>query len=129
MPPAEMQFTNASTTTLVNIIKLQYQVIKGQHTEHILDDQLHGHLMTHSPTYSKYHSEHSTPSNCPNTSNDDNHSPESGPAGAGHQIQPKPHLITRAMATPVLAENSGGPQISTCPLTVYVPIPYGIRKT
>ena len=25
---------NASTTTLVNIIKLQYQVIKRQHTEH-----------------------------------------------------------------------------------------------
>ena len=120
---------NASTTTLVKIIKLQCQVIKRQHTEHILDDQLPGHLKTHSPTYSKSHSEHSTPSNGSNTSNDDNNSPESGPAGASHQIQPKPHLITRAMATPVLAKNSGGPQISTCPLTVYVPIPYGIRKT
>ena len=33
-----------STATLVNIVKLQSQVIKRQHTQHILDDQLHGHL-------------------------------------------------------------------------------------
>ena len=35
---------NMSTATLVNIVKLQSQVIKRQHTQHILDDQLHGHL-------------------------------------------------------------------------------------
>ena len=33
-----------STATLVNIVKLQSQVIKRQHAQHILDDQLHGHL-------------------------------------------------------------------------------------
>ena len=33
-----------STATLVNIVKLQSQVIERQHTQHILDDQLHGHL-------------------------------------------------------------------------------------
>ena len=33
-----------STATLVNIVKLQSQVIERQHAQHILDDQLHGHL-------------------------------------------------------------------------------------
>ena len=35
---------NMSTATLVNIVKLQSQVIERQYTQHILDDQLHGHL-------------------------------------------------------------------------------------
>ena len=35
---------NMSTATLVNIVKLQSQVIKRQYTQHILDDQLYGHL-------------------------------------------------------------------------------------
>ena len=35
-----------STATLVNIVKLQSQVIERQHAQHILDDQLHGHLKT-----------------------------------------------------------------------------------
>ena len=37
---------NMTMATLVNIAKLQSQVIKRQHTQHILDDQLHGHLET-----------------------------------------------------------------------------------
>ena len=37
---------DASTATLVNIIKLQTQIIKRQNAQHIMDTQLHNHLKT-----------------------------------------------------------------------------------
>ena len=37
---------DASTVTLVNVIKVQYQVIERQHARHILDNQHHSHLKT-----------------------------------------------------------------------------------
>ena len=37
---------DASTATLVNVIKVQNQVIERQHAHHILDNQLHSHLKT-----------------------------------------------------------------------------------
>ena len=78
---------------------------------------------------SSTHSEHSTPSNSSGGSDNDDHGSQGGLAGAGHQVQPKPHPITRGMATSVLAEGSGGPEVSTHPRhTVHVPIPYRTRK-
>ena len=79
--------------------------------------------------HSSTHSEHSTPSNSSGGSDNDDHGSQGGLAGAGHQVQPKPHPITRGMATSVLAEGSGGPEVSTHPChTVHVPIPYRTRK-
>ena len=78
---------------------------------------------------SSTHSEHSTPSNGSGGSDDNEHSSQGGPAGAGHQVRPKPHPIARGMATSVLVEGSGAPEVSTRPRrTVRVPIPYGTRK-
>ena len=37
---------DASTATLVNVIKVQNQVIERQHARHILNNQLHSHLKT-----------------------------------------------------------------------------------
>ena len=78
---------------------------------------------------SSTHSEHSTPSNGSGGSDNGDHGSQGDPAGAGHQVQPKPRPIARGVATSVLAEGSGGPEVSTCPrCTICVPIPYGTRK-
>ena len=78
---------------------------------------------------SSTHSEHSTPSNSSGGSDNGDHGSQGDPAGAGHQVRPKPRLITRGVATSVLAEGSGGPEVSTHPCcTVRVPIPYRTRK-
>ena len=85
--------------------------------------------ISHTQIPSSTHSKHSTPSNGSGGSDNGDHGSQDDPAGAGHQVQPKPHPIARGVATSVLAEGSGGPEGSTRPChTVHVPIPYRTRK-